>query len=201
MSGSGWEESGILIVTGLPRSGTSMMMQMLAAGGCGVVTDGVRGADASNPWGYLEYEAVKRLPFDSSWLPLARGRALKVVAPLLPYLPLREPSGAAYDYRVILMQRDWAEVADSQSRMLQALGREEHQQPEALLRAGMLQHAGAARRWLAQHDIATLEVDYCEAMASPVEAAMRVAKHIPGFDVAAGAAAVVRKAARAALRD
>src|SRR5687768_13248036 len=79
----------IVIVSGLPRSGTSMMMQMLAAGGLPLVTDEVRGADESNPEGYFELEAVKDLdkPIDPIWLRAARGRGVKIVSPLLEYLP------------------------------------------------------------------------------------------------------------------
>jgi tetratricopeptide (TPR) repeat protein len=87
-----------VVVSGLPRSGTSMMMQMLAAGGLAVLTDGEREADDSNPRGYLELEAVKQLgrSADGAWLDETQGKAIKVVAPLLPSLPLNR----AYRYRV-----------------------------------------------------------------------------------------------------
>jgi hypothetical protein len=42
----------IIIVSGLPRSGTSLMMQMLDNGGVLVVTDQIRSADTDNPKGY-----------------------------------------------------------------------------------------------------------------------------------------------------
>jgi hypothetical protein len=105
-------EESLIVVTGLPRSGTSMLMQMLAAGGIGVVSDGLREADEDNLRGYLEFEPVKNLPKDSKWLWEARGRVVKIVAPLLAALP---PGLAC---RVILCERDLEEVLDSQESML-----------------------------------------------------------------------------------
>ncbi len=102
----------LVVVTGLPRSGTSMFMQMLAAGGVGVLTDGLREPDEDNPRGYLEFEPVKNLLKDSKWLLEGRGKAVKIVAPLLGALP---PGLAC---RVILSERDLDEVLDSQERML-----------------------------------------------------------------------------------
>jgi tetratricopeptide (TPR) repeat protein len=77
----------LIVVTGLPRSGTSMLMQMLAAGNVSVLSDELRAADEDNPRGYLEFEPVKNLLKDSRWLMDARGRAIKIVAPLLAALP------------------------------------------------------------------------------------------------------------------
>jgi predicted AlkP superfamily phosphohydrolase/phosphomutase/tetratricopeptide (TPR) repeat protein len=105
-------EESVVVVTGLPRSGTSILMQMLAAGGMKVVSDGLRAADEDNPRGYLEFEPVKNLFKDSQWLFEQRGRAIKIVAPLLAALPPGLPS------RVILTERDLDEVLDSQQRML-----------------------------------------------------------------------------------
>jgi predicted AlkP superfamily phosphohydrolase/phosphomutase/tetratricopeptide (TPR) repeat protein len=102
----------VIIVTGLPRSGTSMLMQMLSAGGASVLSDGRREPDEDNPRGYLEFEPVKNLFNDSKWLFQAQGKAVKIVAPLLAVLPPDLPC------RVILCQRDLDEVLDSQERML-----------------------------------------------------------------------------------
>lgn len=113
----------IVVVSGLPRSGTSMMMQMLAAGGLAPLTDGLRTADESNPEGYFELEAVKNLDKAPSaqadglaWLANARGKAVKILTPLLQYLP--ETS----NYRVILMLRPLDEVVASQNTMLARAG-------------------------------------------------------------------------------
>ena len=103
----------LVVVTGLPRSGTSLLMQMLAAGGIEVVADGQRQPDEDNPRGYLESERVKNLEKDSAWLFDVRGRAVKIVLPLLGVLPPGLPC------RVILCERDLDEVLDSQEKMLE----------------------------------------------------------------------------------
>ena len=105
-------EESVVVVSGLPRSGTSMIMQMLAAGGVPVLEDGVRRADEDNPRGYREYEPVKKLRQDSKWLPEATGKAVKIVAPLLTALPAGLPC------RVILIERDLNEILNSQAQML-----------------------------------------------------------------------------------
>lgn len=104
----------VIIVSGLPRSGTSLMMQMLEAGGVPVLTDQRRPADASNPRGYYEFEPVKRLGKEEPvWMSDAAGHALKVVSPLLVHLP------SDYVYRVVFMLRDLDEVILSQRAMLE----------------------------------------------------------------------------------
>jgi predicted AlkP superfamily phosphohydrolase/phosphomutase/tetratricopeptide (TPR) repeat protein len=102
----------VVVVSGLPRSGTSMVMQMLAAGGMPILTDGVRQPDEDNPRGYFEFEPVKDIHRDSAWIPDARGKAVKIVAPLLPALP----RGA--NYRIVVVERNLDEVLASQSQML-----------------------------------------------------------------------------------
>jgi tetratricopeptide (TPR) repeat protein len=105
-------EESVVVVSGLPRSGTSMIMQMVAAGGVPVLTDGVREADEDNPRGYLEYEPVKNLRRDAKWLAEAKGKAIKIVVPLLGSLPKDVAC------RVILIERDLNEILNSQARML-----------------------------------------------------------------------------------
>ena len=106
----------ITIVSGLPRSGTSLMMQMLAAGGMPVLSDGERQADEDNPRGYLEWERIKQLPRDPSCIAEAEGKAVKVVSRLLTSLP------NGHEYRVIFMQRPLPEVLASQEVMLRHRG-------------------------------------------------------------------------------
>jgi hypothetical protein len=105
-----------VIVSGLPRSGTSMMMQMLAAGGLPILSDAVRGADEDNPRGYFELEAVKRTRHDPTWLAGSEGRGVKIIHALLTDLPTDRP------YRVILMRRRIESVLKSQTAMLERLG-------------------------------------------------------------------------------
>ncbi len=104
----------IVVVSGLPRSGTSMMMQMLQAGGLEILTDAVRTPDGSNPKGYFEFEAVKDLDKGPppAWLTGARGKAVKIVSSLVRWLP------ESHDYQVIFMRRNLDEVILSQNKML-----------------------------------------------------------------------------------
>lgn len=102
----------ITIVSGLPRSGTSMMMQMLKAGGMDILTDNIRENDENNPKGYLEYESVKSLGKDNTWLINAEGKVVKIISHLLQYLP------DTFTYKIIFMQRDLVEILQSQQKML-----------------------------------------------------------------------------------
>ncbi len=107
----------IIIVSGLPRSGTSMMMQLLEAGGLPVFTDNLRIADENNKKGYYEHEAVKIIHKDNTWMKNAVGKTVKVVSHLLTSLPMR------FKYKIVFMERDLDEVTVSQSKMLQNLGK------------------------------------------------------------------------------
>jgi hypothetical protein len=102
----------VIVVSGIPRAGTSMVMQMLEAGGVPALTDGLRAADEDNPRGYFEDERVKRLGHDASWISEASGKAIKIVTPLISYLP------AGLHYRVILIERDLDQALASQAQML-----------------------------------------------------------------------------------
>ena len=102
----------VIIVSGLPRSGTSMMMQILDAGGLTILTDEARKADDNNPKGYYELEKVKKLTQKNDWLPEADGKVIKVIAHLLKFLPNN------IDFKIVFMQRDIYEVVASQQKML-----------------------------------------------------------------------------------
>ncbi len=155
----------VTIVTGLPRSGTSMMMRILEAGGLPPLTDGARAPDIDNPGGYYEFEPVKRTREDPSWLPLAEGRAVKMVCLLLRDLPRDRP------YRVIFMQRALKEIVASQSRMLARLGRVPPgpSEPRALV-AAFAAEVAAAKAWLrAEPLFRTCCVNYNRLLAAPRE--------------------------------
>jgi hypothetical protein len=173
-------EGVLTIVTGLPRSGTSMLMQMLAAAGVPLLHDEIRQPDAHNPQGYFEYEPVKRLHADVSWLPAARGRALKVVAPLVPALPTSER------YRFVLMQRPIDEVLESQRHML---GQESG--GEALLMRALEKSLPLAERHIRDTLRAPmLSLDYAKTIASPDAAARTLAEFLgPPFNAQAAARA------------
>lgn len=174
------------IVSGLPRSGTSMMMQMLAAGGIEPLTDGKRRADDDNPRGYFELQSATRLRKDRSWLSGARGRAVKIVAQLLPHLP------DGIQCRVLFMERDLDEVLRSQQAMLRRLGREPAGVSDEQLKAAYRHQLQQVRIWLGKCPHAkVLFVPHRETITDPAGVADRVKAFLGGeLDAAAMAAAV-----------
>lgn len=167
------EQDEIVIVSGLPRSGTSMVMAMVAAGGVpGFVDDG-RPADASNPKGYWEYGPVKRLKQDNSWLPKARGHVLKVVSPLLPYLPANER------YQVIMVTRLREEVLASQRAMLLRLGETFEDGPELSQAYDSLDDF--LRTWLPQQkQMQVMTIDHGAILGNPAIAAAQLNRFLGG---------------------
>jgi hypothetical protein len=163
----------IVIVSGLPRSGTSLMMQMLAGGGLEVLTDHVRTADTDNPRGYYEFERVKKTKEDPSWLPEARGKAVKMVSQLLYDLPRTE------HYRILFMERDLDETLASQEKMLQRLGKPAA--PREQIRQSFTLHLSRLHEWLGrQPHMAVLRVSYNDLVGRPVEEAGRVREFLGG---------------------
>jgi Sulfotransferase domain len=163
----------IIIVSGLPRSGTSLMMQMLDKGGVPVVTDHIRTADQDNPRGYYEYERVKRIKEDVSWLPESRGKAFKMVSQLLYELPASER------YGIIFMERDLDEMLISQEKMLARLNKPSA--PRAAIERAFREHLRKVRGWLAgQANIEVLSVSYNNLVEWPEEEAERVSAFLGG---------------------
>ncbi len=179
----------ITVVSGLPRSGTSLMMQTLAAGGIPPLTDATRAADASNPRGYLELEAVKRLKLDRAWLPQARGKAVKIIHLLLPELA-GGPEGL--EYRVVMMRRPVAEVVASQRAMLARQGKASAAVPDAQLEKLFADQFARVERWLeGRPDFTVCAVDYPTLVSAPTETAARLNAFLGGgLDEAAMARAV-----------
>ncbi len=105
-----------IVVSGLPRSGTSLMMQMFQAAGIDPMTDHVRAADDDNPEGYLEWEAIKQIKNHPELMDQAEGKVTKVISMLIPYLPTR------HEYKIVFMVRPIDEIAASQQKMIQRLG-------------------------------------------------------------------------------
>src|SRR6266853_1941529 len=166
-------DTAIIIVSGLPRSGTSLMMQMLDNGGVEVVTDRIRGADTDNPRGYYEFEKVKKIKQDASWLPQARGKAFKMVSQLLYDLPPSER------YRIVFMERDLDEMLASQEKMLERLGRPAVPR-EQMTRAYVL-HLDKLHVWLrANKQVKILPVRYNELLERPEEQIHRVSEFLDG---------------------
>lgn len=155
------EKAFVTIVSGLPRSGTSMMMQILDAGGMRIYSDGERVADEHNPWGYYELEKVKRLHLQNDWLEEAEGSVVKVVSPLLPYLP------RACAYRVILMQRATLEVVRSQKVMLEKLGHQGENLSEEKLRLALAEQDQVAKQVCETNHVPLLQMSYEDLIAEP----------------------------------
>jgi hypothetical protein len=177
----------IVVVSGLPRSGTSMIMKMLEAGGLPVMTDGLRTADEDNPKGYYEVERVKDLgqEADKSWLGAARGKAIKVISYLLKSLP---PS---FNYKVVFIRRDLEEVLASQRKMLARRGETEETAPDrmrALFEDDLWRAGYQLKR---RPEFETIELSYSAVLARPLEEARRLAAFLGGgLDAQAMAAAV-----------
>jgi hypothetical protein len=160
--------SEIIVVSGLPRSGTSLMMQMLDQGGIPVVTDSIRTADTDNPRGYYEFEQVKKIKEDASWIPDMRGKAFKMVSQLLYHLPASEK------YHILFMERDMDEMLASQEKMLARLGRPTA--PRDAIAQAYRVHLDRLHDWLAgQHFLQVLRVSYRALIEAPRPEAERVA--------------------------
>ncbi len=163
----------VYVVSGLPRSGTSMVMRMLAAGGLPVLEDGQRSADPDNPRGYFELEAVKGSARDVSWVSAAAGKTVKVISYLLPHLP------ADREYRVVFMRRDLDQVVRSQRAMLERLGTAEGQASDERARAELAEHLVDVEAWLegAAH-VRWCPVGYARVLADPRREAERMADFV-----------------------
>ena len=152
----------IYIVSGLPRSGTSMLMKMLDAGGIKPLTDNVRKADVDNPKGYYEFERVKRLPEDTGWLDEARGRVVKVLAELVMKLP------ADHRYRIVYIERNMDEMIDSQNKMLVRRGEDPDKVSRDELKGVFSKYTVKLKGWLdSQPNVKVLYVNYNEILAEP----------------------------------
>jgi hypothetical protein len=131
----------ITIVSGLPRSGTSLMMQMLVAGGMTPLADGERQPDPDNPRGYLEWERIKQLPNDPGCIAEAEGKVVKTISKLLLSLP------AGHEYRIVFMQRPLPEVLASQDQMLKRRGTYKDGVDPAIITAAFEKHLRDVNAW------------------------------------------------------
>jgi len=176
----------ITVVSGLPRSGTSLVMQMLAAGGLPLLTDGRRERDASNPRGYFEYEPVKNLRGDNTWLSTARGKAVKIITQLLPYL------APEFRYRIVYVERELDEVLISQRRMLHRDGHTGPQISDEQLRRTYLAQVNNIRRWLSTNSQVQLHtINFRQLLEEPHKSATAIAEFLGGgLHIDAMAAAV-----------
>jgi broad-specificity NMP kinase len=158
----------IIVVSGLPRSGTSMMMRILEKGGVSILTDNVRKADNDNLKGYYEFEKVKQLDRDRSWLNSAEGKAVKIISALLKHLP------PDHQYKVIFMKRDIDEILASQKKMMERRGEKPEKVPDEMMGGLFEKHLKETKEWLNENSIETLYVNYNDVLEEPLPHLRRV---------------------------
>jgi hypothetical protein len=169
------EQTGPLtLVSGLPRSGTSMMMKMLEAGGLPPLTDAFRAADDDNPKGYYEFERAKKLrEGDADWLPDAQGKAVKVISALLRHLP------SNYRYNVIFLRRAMPEILASQKKMLVNRGEDPDKVSDEDMAQLYQKHLGQVTAWMAEQDfIDVLYLDYAAILNNPGPVPNQIARFL-----------------------
>jgi len=160
----------ITIVSGLPRSGTSLMMQMLDAGGLAVLSDGERKADTDNPKGYLEWERIKQLPKDPSLIAEAEGKVVKVISQLILSLP------PGHEYRIVFMQRPLPEVLKSQDEMLRRRGNADSNADTSVIEEAFQRHLIEVNKWLAgKTNMRIARVHYHRVLREPKAVAEEIA--------------------------
>jgi LPS sulfotransferase NodH len=165
----------ITIVSGLPRSGTSLMMSMLQAGGMDLLVDGVRTPDEDNPKGYYEFERVKQIDEDQEWLQDAKGKAVKMIAELLRRLP------PIHTYKVIFMRREIEEILASQRQMLIRRGEPTDKVRDEDMARMYRRHLGQVEAWIAeQPNVDTLYVSYNDLLSDPIPHVQRINEFLGG---------------------
>ncbi|MDY7076675.1 MAG: sulfotransferase domain-containing protein [Chloroflexota bacterium] len=163
----------IIIVSGLPRSGTSMMMKMLEAGGTQILTDNIRTADDDNPQGYYEFERVKQTEQDPSWVEDARGKAVKMISALLKHLP------RDYTYKVIFMRRNMGEILASQRQMLIRRNEPTDAVSDERLAELFRQHLQKVETWIdEQPNFEVIYVNYNQVLENPAQQANMINKFL-----------------------
>ena len=161
----------LYIVSGLPRSGTSMLMHMLDAGGIEVLTDNKRQPDPDNPKGYYEYEPVKNLSKDASWIKDIDGKGLKIISHLLPYLPQDN------FYRTVFILRSLEEILESQRKMLERRNEVFDDTAQKHLALKFRDHLYQIRLWIArQAHINCLFIKYTDIIDDPVKCAQSISR-------------------------
>ena len=177
----------ITVVSGLPRSGTSMMMKMLDAGGIPPLTDKVRTADDDNPKGYFEFERVKQMDKgDTAWMADAQGKTVKVISQLLRYMP------AEHEYKVIFMRRAMSEILASQKKMLVNRGEDPNAASDEEIAALFEKHPNSVMDWMAaQPNVSVTYIHYSDMLANPLPQIAQINEFLGGgLDVQAMAEVV-----------
>lgn len=183
------KDDAITIVSGLPRSGTSLMIQMLEAGGMPIMTDNIRKPDEDNPRGYYEFENVKKIKDDASWLEDCHGKAFKMVSMLLSHIPEHK------QYNVIFMKRELAEMLASQKMMLERQGRKRAEVTDQEIAENFEKHLQHMESWLAeQPNMNVLYLKYNDIILDPSRYAQAVNRFLGGWLHEERMAQIVEKA-------
>lgn len=166
----------IVVVSGLPRSGTSLMMMMLDAAGIPPMQDHVRTADVDNPKGYYEYERVKKLPDgDIAWVKDARGKSVKIITALLKHLPKK------YHYDVVIMRREISEILASQKKMLERRGEDPDKVSDQEMADLFAKHFKQVMDWVHQQkNIRYVEISYNDLLTTPEDEIEKVNQFLGG---------------------
>ena len=166
----------VTVVSGLPRSGTSMMMQMLEAGGMEILTDGVRKPDDDNPKGYYELDCVKRLDKETSCLENAPGKAVKIISELVKHMPRK------FEYKVIFMLRKMEQILASQKQMLIRRGKPTDTIIDEELAAFFQKSLDNTRNWIKmQPNIDAIYINYNDVLEHPRENAEKTNRFLGGY--------------------
>jgi len=165
----------ITVVSGLPRSGTSMMMKMLEAGGLNALTDDIREADEDNLKGYYEDERVKALHEDNAWIGEAEGKIVKVISYQLKHLP------EGHDYSIIFMERNISEVLASQKKMMIRRGEPSDDVPDGLMTGIFQKHLDETYAWLpTRFNMRVLYISYNDSVQDPIPTVDQVNRFLGG---------------------
>jgi hypothetical protein len=178
----------VIVVSGLPRSGTSMMMKMLEAGGLAVMTDNIRTADDDNPKGYYEFEVVKELENNKEWLKDAPGKVVKIISQLLKQLP------SDHNFKIVFMRRKMEEILASQKQMLIRRGEPTDTIPDEKMAKIFETHIFQVETWLSkQPNMEVLFVHYTDATENPAPVIEKINQFLGGKMNVNKMAAVVDK--------
>jgi len=166
--------SSVIVVSGLPRSGTSLMMQMLHSGGLEPISDNIRMADVDNPKGYYEFERAKDLPQgDYAWLESVSGKVVKIISTLLIYLPQN------HKYKILFMRRNIDEVMASQARMIQHRGTMRQDDDESLTKHMLEVHLEDIEAWIKSHsNVSCLYVSFNDLFVDPDQQIDKIVKFL-----------------------
>lgn len=169
----------ITVVSGLPRSGTSMMMRMLEVGGLPVMTDHLREADESNPKGYYEFERVKQLKEgNAGWISESKGKVVKIISALIKHLP------PEHQYRIVFMQRNMGEILASQREMLLRRGEPTDRISDHDLADLYQNHLVQVTEWLAQQpNMKVIYLHYNQILENPHVPVVQLCQFLQPFSL------------------